>query len=129
MLILANQFRLGSKLGRQAKSGVLGLYVEYLMIFSIFAESYTCEKHLAMTTQNLGPGQLRPCSEIRINRFEGRDEGQTAIIFAPLNRDSHIRQKLTFSVVYPDTTKRLSDSSTGNRIRKPPDHQDHLPMQ
>jgi hypothetical protein len=36
MLILANRFRLGSKLGRQAKSGVPGLHAEYLTISNIF---------------------------------------------------------------------------------------------
>jgi hypothetical protein len=36
MLILANQFRVGSKLGNRAKSSVLGLRAEYLTISNIF---------------------------------------------------------------------------------------------
>jgi hypothetical protein len=36
MLILANQLRVGSKLGGQAKSGVPSLETEYLMISNIF---------------------------------------------------------------------------------------------
>jgi hypothetical protein len=46
-----------------------------------------------------------------------------------LNRDSQPSGKSAFSLVSPDTAKRLSGSSTGDRIRKSPDHQNHLPMQ
>jgi hypothetical protein len=52
-----------------------------------------------MNTQNLQPAKLRPCSEIRIKRFEGGDERQTPIIFALLNLDSHTCRKSAFSLV------------------------------
>jgi hypothetical protein len=74
-------------------------------------------------------GKLRRCSEIPIDRFEGRDEKQTPIIFAFLNLDSHTCRKSAFARVSPDTAKRLSGRSTGGRIGKPPDDQHHLPMQ
>jgi hypothetical protein len=69
---------------------------------------------------------VRPCPEIRINRFEGRDEKQISIIFAFVNRDCHTCRKSASSLVSPSTTNHLSDSSTNDRIQKPRDHQDRF---
>jgi hypothetical protein len=72
------------------RNQVFQVYVQNILRFPTFSESYTCEEDLAVKGQNLHSGKLRRSSEIPIKRFEAGDERQTTIIFAFLNRDSHI---------------------------------------
>jgi hypothetical protein len=126
MLILANQFRLGSKLGSGAKSGVLGFRAEYLTISNIF-QRVTRAKRIWPSTLRIDTRQN--CSEIRMKRFEGGDERQTTIIFAILNLDSQTCRKSAFSLVSPDNAKQTFRQLHCDRTEKPPDHQDRLPVQ
>jgi hypothetical protein len=111
MLMLANQFRVASELGTEAKLNVPDVTAEYLTISKILQRVPRAKSNWPFT--------------FKIRYLENGD----AIILAFLNLDIHPCRKSASSLGFSCTTKRVSDGSTGDRIRKSRDHQDHLPRQ